>query len=346
MTQSPNYDFVILGAGLAGLALADALGARGHRVLIIEKDVPGAGASGTPVGLVNPAAGRKANLSWEAERCYAAVEQNLQKVQDGGGKPFFFRSGLLRPALDDASLTNFRKAYERGDWPAGWCRWMDPGEVSRANPFLIETGGGLCITVGLTVCVPAFLRAWSAYLAERGIPCLTRQDYTLIREGNHWKIRTGKQGSVQAGSVIFAGGHTVIRSPYWRDIPIHPVKGQISEYTAETDLSGWKMPIAASGYFARAGSNRFVAGGTYEHEFTDERSDARGQGTLEKKVGAVMPSLLSQSALTGQWAGVRASTPNRLPILGPHASEPNLHLFSGLGSKGLLYAAFTAGLLA
>ncbi|MEX2403200.1 MAG: FAD-dependent oxidoreductase [Balneolales bacterium] len=335
----------MLGAGLAGLSLADFLNNKGYRVLIIEKSAIGSGASGTPVGLVNPATGRKANLSWEAAKCHCLISENLSRVQEENKQqPFFSRSGVLRPAIDDETYANFRKAYERDDWPDGWCSWMSADGVRKANPYLIETKGGLLIHAGLSVRVLDYLKAYAKVLERKNVTQLTQQNYQLIPDDQHWKIKSDESGIFKTASVIFACGHAVVNSPYWREIPLHPVKGQISKYTTEERLK-WDIPIAASGYFARSGENEYVTGGTYEHDFADEQFDKKGLSILENKLRRTMPSLLEKSVLTGQWAGIRASTPNRLPVIGSHQQEPNLYIFSGLGSKGLLYSKYTAQLL-
>ena len=49
------------------------------------------------------------------------------------------------------------------------------------------------------------------------------------------------------------------------------------------------------------------------------------------------------------WAGIRCATPNRLPLLGPVAttdSKPGLWMCTGMGSRGLSFAALCAELLA
>ena len=54
----------------------------------------------------------------------------------------------------------------------------------------------------------------------------------------------------------------------------------------------------------------------------------------------VYPSLFEEAKLIDQWAGVRASTPNKKPILGAHPEIENMFVFAGLGSKGLLYSVY------
>jgi tRNA 5-methylaminomethyl-2-thiouridine biosynthesis bifunctional protein len=51
-----------------------------------------------------------------------------------------------------------------------------------------------------------------------------------------------------------------------------------------------------------------------------------------------------ESGKVNAWAGVRCATPSHLPALGP--LEPGLWLCSGMGSRGLTFAALCAELLA
>ncbi|MEX0684929.1 MAG: FAD-dependent oxidoreductase [Balneolales bacterium] len=335
----------MLGAGLAGLSLADSLSEKGYKVLLIDRKDTGSGASGTPIGLVNPATGQKANLSWQAENCYHAILNNLTKIQRTASTEFFCTSGIIRPALDEKSFTNFRQAFERDNWPEGWCQWLSEDTISKENPYLAATKGGLFVKVGLAVNLPSYLNAYVTYLRKKSVTVLLNEDYKLDRQGKHWIFNCRKHGLKKTGGVIFACGHASINFSYWKNIPIHPVKGQISIYETK-DLLSWDIPIAASGYFARSGPNQFVVGGTYEHDFEHEQADSKGFSLLNKKLQRIMPTLLAKSILINQWAGIRASTPNRLPILGAHAIEPNLFIFSGLGSKGILYSKYTADLMA
>lgn len=46
------------------------------------------------------------------------------------------------------------------------------------------------------------------------------------------------------------------------------------------------------------------------------------------------------------WAGVRCATPTRLPSVGPVANADGLWVCTGMGSRGLTFAALCAELLA
>jgi len=55
-----------------------------------------------------------------------------------------------------------------------------------------------------------------------------------------------------------------------------------------------------------------------------------------------LPELAERARLIDQWAGVRVTTPDKKPVLGRHPEINNLHIFTALGSKGLMYGKLLA----
>jgi len=98
-TSFRTFDYIIIGAGLAGLSLADSLVTKGCDIAVIDKKGIGGGASGIPIGMADPAASRNANLYWETEKCYDTTLANLNKLREYSKKPFFKITGVLRPGI-------------------------------------------------------------------------------------------------------------------------------------------------------------------------------------------------------------------------------------------------------
>ena len=53
-----------------------------------------------------------------------------------------------------------------------------------------------------------------------------------------------------------------------------------------------------------------------------------------------------ESGQVQDWVGVRCATPSRLPAVGALSGQPDLWLCSGMGARGLSFAALCAELLA
>ena len=337
-----TFDFCILGAGIAGLSMADALNEKGFSVCVIEKSTIAAGASGTPGGLVNPATGRRGTKTWKAEECHAAIEESLEKASSFTEHPFYRKNGVLRPALLKKMARKMRDQYDKTTWVEGWCQWKTEEEIKEMHPGINCVDGGLWLPHGLTVDVGAYLQALGKYLRQQGVKIFTQTDPSVQTEGDHWKIETGDQ-SIISTNLLHATGYETIHSTYWNHLPLHPIKGQVGLFEAPEELMSFDHSISSLGYIARLDdSNRFIQGSTYDHDFDDVIPNEEGLDYLRGRMKRTLPQLEEHAKLIQQWAGVRASTPNYKPILGRHPKHNNLHVFTGLGSKGLMYGKFLA----
>jgi glycine/D-amino acid oxidase-like deaminating enzyme len=334
-------DFCILGAGLAGLSLADALGDQDFSTIVIDKNSIASGASGTPGGLVNPATGRRAKKSWKAEKCYEAIAYNLEKVQTETKETFFINNGLLRPALLEKMARKMKDQYLSTSWPDGWCQWKSEDEIKEIHPGINCVNGGLWLPIGLTVDVGKYIAAYAQYLKKRSIPILVNNIPKSISNGQNWRIEL-TNSTVQAQHLVFAVGHYITESRYWDWLPVNLIKGQVAKFKSISTLL-FSHSISSLGYIARLGDEKtFIQGSTYEHDFEHLDPDKGGENYLRKRMRRTLPQLEINSTIIDQWAGVRTSTPNYKPILGEHPNHKNLHVFAGLGSKGLLYGKFLA----
>lgn len=333
--------YCIIGAGIAGLSLAGALRDRDQAVAVIEKNTIAAGASGTPGGLVNPATGRRATKAWRAEECYKAILNNLEEIQDHSKHQFFRKNGVLRPALTEKMARKMREQFNKTRWPEHWCQWQSVNEIKERHPGINCVEGGLWIPVGMTVDAGAYLQALANYLRSGEVHILTGT-IPEIKHNSHWNIRTGST-NVKAAHLIFATGYETTSHSYWKDLPLHPVKGQVACFEADEELLSFSHSVSSLGYIARTdGSGRFIQGSTYEHDFDHTEPDEDGEEYLRNRLRRTLPELAENVRLISQWAGVRASTPDKKPVLGQHKNIPNLHVFTGLGSKGLLYGKYLA----
>ena len=342
--KSPDHtiDFCILGAGIAGLSLADALQEHGYSVVVIEKYDIAAGASGTPGGLVNPATGRRATKSWKAEECYRAIRKNLEKVQAFSSANFFQNNGLLRPALTTKMVKKMRKQYDKTRWPDGWCIWLNEKEVKERHPGINCVDGGLWLPIGLTVNVDAYLHAYASYLRSKGVTIKTRYEPTIKKMDGRW-LATDKRFAQESTHLVHTIGYATVSHGWWKYLPLEGVKGQVGKFRANKKLLSFSHSLSSLGYIARLNDgDTFIQGSTYEHNFDAVTTDKEGERYLRKRMARTLPELAERARLIDQWAGVRVTTPDKKPVLGRHPEINNLHIFTALGSKGLMYGKLLA----
>jgi len=116
-------------------------------------------------------------------------------------------------------------------------------------------------------------------------------------------------------------------------VQITAVKGQLLEIDATLPY-----PVAADGYLLPK-NGHCILGSTYERNFKTEDPDPSCVAELLEK-GEKMMEGISNQPIVEIKAGVRASTPQRLPCVKKIADR--IFAYTGLGSRGLLYHALFA----
>ena len=322
---------VVAGAGLAGACAALVL-SRTHRVVVLEAEAPAAGASGAAAGLVNPFMGRKARPAWRHLEALDAL-RGLD-AEAGGGS--FRRTGVLRPAADDAQAAAFeaRAAEHAG------LDWLPAAAAAERWPLVRAPHGLLVVRDGGSVDIPAFVEALLDRARERGAEVRRSR---LLRVGPHVAI-TDRE-TVEARHVVLAVGDGARGLEALAGLPLHRVKGQTARVVRPDGLASGHPPVSGAGY-AVPGPDGVVVGSTFEHAFSDLDADPGLDAGLVARAAGLLPGLEGARVLDRR-AGVRltvpaTASPRRLPLCGPLPGLDGVWALTGLGAKGLLLAPLLA----
>jgi glycine/D-amino acid oxidase-like deaminating enzyme len=143
-----------------------------------------------------------------------------------------------------------------------------------------------------------------------------------------------------ARHIVFAEGVGVKYNPWFASLPIVPNKGE----WLEVSCNGLQLLhiIKGSVFIVPLGNDRYRVGATYERNFESLAP------TVENKIW-LMNQFKKYTDLPFEvlfhGAGLRPTVPDRRPIVGRHPKFPSLSCINGLGSRGVLWAPFLAGLL-
>ena len=91
------------------------------------------------------------------------------------------------------------------------------------------------------------------------------------------------------------------------------------------------------------GNKRFKVGSTYEWDDLTEQTTEKGKVSIVERLDALIDV---EYQIEDQWAGVRPTIVDRRPVLGRHPHFPNLYVFNGLGTKGVMLAPKFAEIMA
>jgi len=290
----------VIGAGFAGLATAYFLQQYpGVEVVIFEKKNIGAGASGAASGLIHPYPGQGARRSKSADQALAITRQLLRVAETHTPKLVAHFSGILRQ-----SQTQEQKERLMGHA----VDWKDVEQLEESL-FLIHSG--------ITVLCGNYLEGLSTALKELGVVF------------EYEEIKSLKQLDA-FDHIVVAAGFGITQFAECKRLPIKFLKGQALRLEGRPPV---EKSFISKGYLAHLGSqNYFEVGSTYEREFVDVYPD-------QKKAVQLLSRQLTQCAhakVVECRAGVRVcSQTHYLPII--EQITEKAHVFTGLGSRGLLY---------
>jgi len=344
VTKRTHFDLLIMGAGIAGLSVAYAASKSGIKTAVIDRKYPGSGASGVPQALLNPATGRKAKKTWNAEKCLSYTTELLEEVQRKSGFQFYTNNGVIRPALDSVMAENMFYSYQESGWPDGWVEWLDSKELKLRFPGLNPGEGGLWIPVAGTVAFERFITALYRHLKDRGVSFFTGSEPS-VSGSQPWLI-SGFSRPFTAENIVHATGESISYNPHWKMVSIHRVKGQTLTVEFSKKLP-FRCSLSSLGYIAQGAdpSGSVVLGSTYEHQYDHRGPDDKGASYLLKRLEKTVPDLQKNIRGYEGWSGIRVTTPDKKPFAGKHPETDNLYVLGALGSKGLMLGPYLGKLL-
>lgn len=155
---------------------------------------------------------------------------------------------------------------------------------------------------------------------------------------------------IRSPSTTITAKHFVDCTGSWSRVPqISPRKGQMLSVTLPPGLPLKDVVRTPDIYIVprtlgpQAG--RAIIGATVEDAGFDTTVHPADITRLLHRASELLPPL-ADAAVTESWAGLRPSTPDHLPLLGPHPTLPSCFVATGHFRNGILLAPATAFVLA
>jgi glycine/D-amino acid oxidase-like deaminating enzyme len=328
--EQTDYDYLIVGQGIGGTALAWHLHDLGKKILIIgDSSLPSS--SKVAAGIFNPLTGKKLVKTWLADDLFPYAKTFYTSLEQRLDARFVHEASIYRP---------FRSIEEQNNYLA---QTADPGiapyisskpDPARELHYVRADFGGLEVVQSGWIDLPLLLEKSREYFNDAGFyreALFNVEDLQVGSNSVTW------QGST-FGMVIFSQGFMALENHFFNWLPFAPVKGQILEIATEDIL---KPYIINQGIFTLPLSeNRMKVGATYSWDPLDWEATQAATDELEAKLKGL---LKVPYKLTGATAGIRPSVKDRRPLIGIHPEFANVGIFNGLGTKGVTLAPFFAG---
>ena len=335
---------VVVGAGLAGTLAAERLAARGFTVALVDGRTQRSVAA---VGLVRPVANLRDAINAQVSRgAFLYALQHFRALQHDGYHLEYERCGVLQLAADADEAARFAAIASSQGYPAELLEYVD-ADRARALAGREVRGPGWWFPQGALVSPESLAVASLARAGPRVNRVLGRPVERLEREGASWRALDGTGRVIaEAPHVVLANAFDAKRLLPEARLPLTAVRGQVT-YLPPDPRRALATIVSGAGYVAPLPGGGFCIGATYQHGDGDPAVRAADHAANLERAAAMLPGFAEGLAAVelGGWTGFRTTVPDRLPIFGATAAE-GLHVATGLGSRGLLWAPLGAELLA
>lgn len=320
-------DYIIVGSGLAGVAMAETLLGQGHSVLVYDNHSQKA--SMVAGGLYNPVVLKRLNLSWEGSRLMAFSIPFYEALQAKLGVEFDEKLPVMRVLAT---------AREQNDWfqaadQSGVSEFLSPRIEENTNPCLEAPFGLGEVRHTGRIHTARLLAAYREALAGSGNlreEVFEHQNLEIEKEGVRYQ-------GLKARGVIFCEGFGLRQNPYFKYLPLNGTKGELVRIHAPA-LKAARV-IKSGVFLIPLGEDRYLVGATYSWK---DKSPGPTEAAREEILTKLRKFLRCDFTVEGQQAGIRPTVPDRRPLVGRHPRLPQLYVLNGLGSRGVLIAPYAA----
>lgn len=324
-----RFDYIIVGQGLAGSAVAVQLMKRHKKILVIDQ--PGKNTSShIAAGLFNPVTGRKMVKTWLADTLFPYLHQFYREVEAHTGTRFFHPMPLYRP---------FLSIEEQNEWmgksaDTAYAPYIDRILTGPTYPYVNDAFGGLLLKQCGYLDTTRYISAVESWITHEHVILYE----TLNREKLTVSENTVTYGLYEASRIIFC--HGVQANPWFSWLPIRPLKGETIRIRSEhTD----PVILNRGVYVVPAGKNgEWRIGATYNYEDKNLEPTVQARQELDEKARGLVAFPYE---IISQECGFRPTVPDHRPLLGSHPECKPVIIFNGLGTKGVSLAPYFSEIL-
>lgn len=320
-------DFLIVGAGIAGVSFAEIALQNGKSVKVVDDF--STNSSRIAGGLYNPVILKRFSEVWKAKEQMEFSLPFLNSLETKLKIKFDYKIPIYRKfasieeqnnwfqAADKPNLTSFlstqiiHKQYQSISSEFGF------GEV--LNTGYVEISSLVDAFVG-------FLKTSNSFINESF-------DYNEIKELEdcvEYKEQKFK-------NIVFAEGFGLQKNPYFNYLPLDGTKGELLIIKAP-DLN-LDVVLKSSIFILPIGDSMFKVGATYNWEDKTNLPTEEGKREL---VDNLKELINCDFDIIKHFAGVRPTVKDRRPLIGTHHEHKNLHVLNGLGTRGVMLGPWLA----
>lgn len=325
MIEELKVDYAVLGAGLAGSILSIQLIDKNLDFITLDTKLPKASLKAS--GLYNPLVFKRLTKSWAVDKVLNYA-QNFYSSAVENSNEFFYSYPLKKTVLNAEEINN----WEIKSAEAAFNGYLGTLETSKIKGIKNTSWGNVKNTGYVNL--KKFINQVHENLLQQNrlVVCDEKPD---IKIQDSSVIISHKNIKIEAQNVLFCDGPHVVKNPYFNYLPFKLTKGETLVF--KSNLLCEDFIIKKHFFIIPIGNHLFKFGATNEWENLHWKNTVKGKQLLLEKLEDLIHipyEIIDYSA------GIRPTTRDRKPFIGTHPKHKNLHIFNGLGSKGVTLAPY------
>lgn len=323
-------DYIIVGAGLAGVGFAHTLEQQGKSFMMIDSN--GRCSSKVAGGMYNPVVLKRFTAIYKAKEQLLLANAFYRELEQKLAINCWFPLPLLRKFVDVEEQNNWFVACDKVELSS-----FLSSEIIRdiiagiSSPY----GFGLVHDTGF-LDTKLLVESYRDYLFNKGLLVCEDFDYEQFSFDQHGV----KYKNIEAKQIVFAQGMGLKDNPFFKELPLDGTKGElllvrIADLKSEAIIKGnmFIIPI---------GNDIYKVGATYNWQDKDDDCTVVGKEELLRGLEDIIS--LDYQVIQHQ-AGVRPTVKDRRPLLGRSLVSDKIYVFNGLGTRGVLLGPYLASKL-
>ncbi|MGB1201277.1 MAG: bifunctional tRNA (5-methylaminomethyl-2-thiouridine)(34)-methyltransferase MnmD/FAD-dependent 5-carboxymethylaminomethyl-2-thiouridine(34) oxidoreductase MnmC [Cognaticolwellia aestuarii] len=365
----------IIGGGIASACAAYALTNAGVKVTVYCQDFSVAqGASSNNIGAIYPLIHQQADdISLFYQHAFKQAIAYYKNIQAQGFHFDHDWCGLLEISYKPALALRQQHIANSAVWPKSLITSIDETQASKQASIPLNNGGLFFPEAGWVAPAQLVKQIFKAAESSNRLRIETGCKINKISQqtDGKWLMHSTSKNYLTE-VLIYCGGAQGIPLNIIKQLPLTPVRGQVSSMASNEKIAKLSTVICHKGYLTPANNNLHCIGATFKkNSFDIDSKPEEDQYNLDM-IEKCLPGITTwqNSDVISSKARLRCMTPDHMPMVGAmpdieahkaqyqHLSKDkrwrydqqapvinNLYMMTGLGARGLCTAPLLADIL-
>ena len=284
-------------------------------------------ASAIAAGIFNPVVLKRFSIVWNATHQINRLREVFGEFEQLLNKKYIYNFPVFRIFNDEQEKkTWLKKATTHPDL----IEYLSTNteQLNDFSSINSPIGSGEVLHTG-RVDLTNLLADFKDYLVENDLFLDETFDFSELKLNDN----QSSYKNIEATKLIFAEGYNILNNPYFKNLPVIGVKGEVLKIKTDAILP--EAVVKGKEFLMPLENNQYFVGATYDRDHVNYENTEEAKKYL---VEGVQNFFKDHFEVVEQHASIRPTVVDRRPIIGAHPTYQQLICLNGMGTRGTMLA--------